>query len=165
MDFFELIKNYGNGKGEKIMWEVTKNVSDFIKPLKESNPEDYWLFIKNTFATLNGPHYNEDFAMWQINRMYYKNKNGEKITSPHYSKDKYKSVYESIKSRLNNNNYNLWDIAVTMEMVYSDNVCLYMSWWDNITEDMLLEKVTDEVINYLNDDDDTEGKIWNRFNK
>ena len=52
MDFFELIKNYGNGKGEKIMWEVTKNVSDFIKPLKESNPEDYWLFIKNTFGIL-----------------------------------------------------------------------------------------------------------------
>ena len=74
MDYYDLIKTYGAGKGEKVMWMATKRISDFIEPMKEANKEAYWKMIKSTYADMCGPHYNEEFAMWEIEQMYFKDK-------------------------------------------------------------------------------------------
>jgi hypothetical protein len=58
----------------------------------------------------------------------------------------------------------VWDFAVTIEMIYSDDYCLYNEWWPDASQEVIESKVVDAAINYLNDDDDTEGKIWKRFN-
>lgn len=164
MDYFELIKEYGSGKGEKVMWQATKRISDFIKPMKETNPNEYWGLIKDTYADMCGNHYNEDFAIWEIEQMYFKDKKGEVHHAPHWNKEQYKKTYDANKSRLKNSSYNVWDFAVTLEMIYSDNICMYKEWWENASDAQLEEKVADAVVNYLNDDDDTDGKIWCRFN-
>lgn len=164
MNYYELIKEYGANKGEKAMWVATKMVSDYIKPMNGSDPEGYWRLMKDTYAAMCGKHYNEEFAMWQIENMHFKDKKGEVHHAPHWTKSEYKSAYESMKSKLRNSNYNMWDFAVTIEMIYSDDYCLYKEWWPDASQEVIESKVVDAAINYLNDDDDTDGKIWKRFN-
>ena len=164
MNYYDLLKEYATGKGEKTMWITAQRVSDFIKPMKEAHPDKYWKFMKDTYADMCGKHYNENFAMWQIEQMHFKDKKGEVHHAPHWTKDQYKSAYESIKSKLKNPSYNMWDFAVTLEMLYSDNICMYREWWADATNEILEKKVVEASVNYLNDDDDADGKIWKRFN-
>ena len=164
MKYYDLIKEYGAGKGEKVMWATTKRISDFIEPMKQAHPEMYWKLIKDTYADMCGKHYNESFGMWQIEQMHFKDKKGVTHHAPHWTKDQYKGAYDVIKSKLKNSNYNMWDVAVTLEMLYSDNYCMYREWWPDASQEVIEGKVIDATINYLNDDDDPDGKIWSRFN-
>lgn len=150
---------------EKIMWESVGELDDMLCVLKEEHPEMYWVFIKKTHKAIFGAHYNEGFGEWRISQMHFKDKAGVEHKSPHWHKEDYKVVYEANKSKLKNQKYTCWDLAVTIEMIYSDNICLYRSWWPDATQEQLEEKVVEAALNYLNDDDDMEGKIWNRFEK
>lgn len=165
VNLFELIKEYGKGKGEAVMWPAVKRMSDFIEPMETSHPNEYWKLIKDLYSDMAGEHYNEMFGAWQIAQMSYKDKMGEVHQSPHWTNAQYKAVYEKVKPRIKSQAYTCWDFAVTLEMVYSDNICLYKTWWPEATEDDLATKVVDAAINFLNDDDYPECKIWRYFNK
>ena len=66
MNYYDLIKQYGTGKGEAVM-AATKRVSEYLEGLKEKEPERYWALIKETYEDMCGPHFNEEFAKWQKN--------------------------------------------------------------------------------------------------
>lgn len=69
MELYELIEKYGKGKGEAVMWESTKLVSDFIKPMKETNKNEYWRLMREVYGLMSGGHYNEEFAKWDVAQM------------------------------------------------------------------------------------------------
>lgn len=166
MNYYDLIKKYGSGKGEAVMWAATKRVSEFLEKMKESNPDAFWTLIKETYEDMCGPHYNEEFAKWQIEQMYFKDPAGETHYAPNWSAAQYKNSFELNRQRLKNKSYNCWDWAVALEMCYTDNHCLLKTWFPNATEDDIKTKAVDMAVNYLNDDDDDdEGRIWHRFNK
>lgn len=166
MNYYDLIKKYGSGKGEAVMWAAAKRVSEYLEELKEREPERYWGIIKETYADMCGPHFNEEFAVWQIEQMFYKDMNGEVHYAPNWSVQQYRNSFEMYKSKLRNKAYTCWDWAVAIEMCYTDNHCLLKMWFPNATEDEIKAKALDMAVNYLNDDDDNdEGRIWHRFNK
>lgn len=149
---------------EKIMNASIADVQDLLDQIKGAHEDLYWRFIKKQHEHMFGCHYNENFGMWRIEQMHYKDKAGSIHKAPHWTKDQYKTAYESVKSKLPAT-YNCWDFAVTLEMLYSDNICMYKAWWPDAADDVLEGKVVDAAINYLNDDDDTDCKIWHRFEK
>lgn len=150
---------------EKTMWESIESFSELLEELKESHPDLYWDFMRKQHGIMYNGHYDEAFAMWQIEQMYYKDKTGEKHHSPRWSRQQYKIAYDMNKLRLRNQAINMWDFAVALEMIASDNHCLYKTWWPDINDVELDKKFIDAAVNYLNDDDDLdEGKIWDRFN-
>ena len=69
MELYEWICKYGKGKGEAMMWDVTKMVSEYIKPLRETDKEGYWMMIRRVFGALSGGHYDEEFARHDISKM------------------------------------------------------------------------------------------------
>lgn len=149
---------------EKIMNASIADVDELLGQIKEAHPELYWRFIKRQHEHMFGCHYNENFGMWRIAQMHYKDKAGAVHQAPHWTKDQYKSAYESVKAKLPAT-YNCWDFAVTLEMLYSDNICMYRGWWPEATEAQLETKVVEASVNYLKDDDDPDCKIWHRFEK
>lgn len=165
MTYYELIRNYGKGKGEAVMWEATKKVSELLDKMRETHKEEYWRLIKDTYAVMCGAHYNEEFAMWQIEQMYFKDKQGNVHHSPHWTKAEYVAAYESMRPKIKDATYNVWDVAVTLEMLRADYYNLLRMWMPDATEDEIDKKVVDMAVAYLNDDDGEEGKIWKRFNK
>ena len=69
MDLYDIIAKYGKGKGEPIMWESTKIISDFIAPMKDTNKEDYWCLMRKVYGVMSNGHYNEEFAEHDVAQM------------------------------------------------------------------------------------------------
>lgn len=165
MTYYDLIKTYAKGRGEAAMWQATQIVSDAIEPMKTTNPDTYWNVIKSTYAIMAGPHYNEEFGAWQIARMSYKDKHGNMHKAPHWTTAQYATAYEAIRPKLKDERYTAWDVAVTLEMLYTDYICTIRDWFPSETEQEHDARIVALAIAYLNDSDDQEeGKIWRRFN-
>lgn len=165
MTYYDLIKTYAKGKSEAAMWQATKVISDAIEPMREAHPDKYWAIIKETYAIMAGPHYDKDFGEWQIAQMSYKDKHGNVQHAPHWNASQYAAVYDSLKGRIKDDKYTMWDVAVTLEMLYSDYIGVIRDWFPSASEGELDAKVVAMAVAYLNDEDDkSEGKIWRRFN-
>lgn len=163
MTYFDLIKEYGKGKSEAVMWASTKRVSDFLEKIKETHKNEYWDIVKDTYALMCGEHYNEEFATWRIEQMFLKDKAGNIHRSPHWTKAEYKAVYEAFKGKLKDSSYNCWDFAVTLEMQRTDYYNMLKDWMPDATDEEIDKKVISMSLAYLNDDDGEDGKIWKRF--
>lgn len=149
---------------EKIMYASIDDVQELLLTIKEAHPDLYWKFIKRQHEHMFGCHYNEAFGMWRIEQMYYKDKKGDVHRAPHWTKDQYKTAYESVKAKIPAS-YNWWDFAVALESQYADTICLYRSWWPEATDAELDAKVVDATVNFLNDDDNLECKVWHMYEK
>ena len=143
MTYYDLIKKYGEGKGEAAMWAATKRVSEYLEEMKEKQPEKYWSLIKETYEDMCGPHYNEEFAKWQIEQMFYKDKNEEVHFAPNWSAQQYRTSFELNKHRLKKKTYNYWDWAVALEMSYTDNHCMLRMWFPDATDEEIKAKAVD----------------------
>ena len=85
MTVYDLVKKYGKGKGEAVMWESTRMMSDALKPMKETHPDEYWKLIKEMYALMCGPHFDEDFGRWQIGQMHFTDKMGKIHHAPFWT--------------------------------------------------------------------------------
>lgn len=161
--FYEMIKKYGSGKGEEAMWKSVKMMGELVDELKDVDEERYWKVMKDMYSVMCGPHFNEEFGMWQIEQMYFKDKEGNIHHSPNWSKEQYRQAYEAYKGKLRD--YTCWDFAVTIEMQYTDYHCRLRNWFPSASEDDLKGKAVELALDYLDDiDDEKGGKIWKRFN-
>ena len=149
---------------EKIMNASISDVEQLRHDIKDEHEELYWRFIKRQHEHLFGCHYNEVFGMWRIEQMHYKDKAGNVHHAPHWTKEQYKTAYESVKAKLPAT-YNCWDFAVALESQYADTICLYKVWWPEATEAQLDAKVVEATVNFLNDDDNMECKVWHMYEK
>jgi hypothetical protein len=149
---------------EKAMWQGIEDVEQLLEIVKKDHPDHYWAFLRRTHERMYGCHYNKAFADWRIAQMYWKDKQGNTHHAPHWTSEQHKGAYEAMKAKIPAT-YNCYDFAVTLEMIYSDNICLYRSWWPEATDADLEAKVVDAAVNYLKDDDDPDCKIWHRFEK
>ncbi|HSQ89380.1 hypothetical protein [Romboutsia sp.] len=166
MTIYDITKdNYAKAKGDdNKMWNSTKLLSDTICTNCNMSENDYWRLLKKYYSIMAGEHFNKEFAEWQISQMFYIDKNGKRHDSPYWSMAQKIEVYKTIKPRLKYD-YNEYDFAVTLEMIQSDNHCLYADWFPNATESEMTDKYIQSAITWLNDDDyPNGGKIWRYFN-
>ena len=164
MTYYDLIEKYGQSKDKTVMWNSTKRISDFIAPLEKTHKDEYWKMMKDTYAIMCGHHYNKEFAEWQIHQMFFVDKNGKRHDAPYWSWTDMQAVYEANKSKIKNSSYTCADFAVTLNMIKSDNYCMFMRWFNN-DDTEVHNRIVEASINYLNDEDDPDGKIWDRFNR
>ncbi|MBQ2045772.1 MAG: hypothetical protein II260_01115 [Muribaculaceae bacterium] len=69
MTLYEMVEKYGKGKGEAVMWESTKAISEYLEPMAHSNKKEYWVLMRQVFGIINKGHYNEEFAMHDVAEM------------------------------------------------------------------------------------------------
>lgn len=117
MELYELIEKYGKGKGEAVMWETTKLVSDFIKPMKETNKQEYWKLMREVYGKMSGGHYNEEFAVHDVGDIMYTNRKGEKRQGAYWTVEQ---VEDSTKGMNFPAGVNKWDKWVAANMAHAD---------------------------------------------
>lgn len=162
MTLLEIFQKYGAGKDNSAMAKTTEVLSEFIK--NKLTDEEYCALKKKVYASLEGGHFNKEFAEIQISKLYYKDDNGEKHYAPYWTNDEVYSVYQNYKSILGN--YNLYDFEVALNMIKSDNYMKLKKWFPNATKEDILEKIIEETLNWLEDEDNPFGKekVWRYFN-
>ena len=84
-------------------------------------------------------HFNEISARGCIAQMYYYRSDTEKAFAPYFSYEEVREEYEKVADAIPD--YNLWDFAVTMNLVYSNHI------------ESVINKITDLSVSFLSDED------------
>ena len=162
MDVYSILKEGLRGEGSDKMWCITKILSDSIE---EFVPEKQKEILKTkVYYSTNGGHYDREFADRAIAKFYYVDTTGVKHQAPYWTEPEVRTIYETIKSKIPA--YNFYDFEVTLNMVKSDNCNKLKRWFPQATDKELLDKLIEEAVNYLSDDDNPYGneKIWKYLN-
>lgn len=160
MSFAEIIKTYGEGKGEKAMVAINNLISDYLR--KALPEEDYRCLCKKVFGVLSDGHYDKDFADAQIANMYYADKDGEHF-APYWTEGEARELYNANKAKIKQG-YNFFDFEVALNMVKSDYYGIMDKWFPDSKDNE--QRYVDLALNWLNDDDNPYGdqKVWGYFN-
>ena len=156
---YDITLRLGKGQGEEMMWDTLRVVSDAIEGgLSE---KDRMALNSKIYGLLSGGHFDEDYAMDAVSRMYYTDKDGAKRYAPYWTIPQVEEIYDSVRGDVPNA-YNEWDFFVTMNMIASDTWGLLHEWWPSLTPEQFTDRVTDLAANWLDDEDNPFGtkKIW-----
>ena len=162
MTLYELTSTYGKGRGEGMMWKTVEIISDAVE---HSMPEEErHALVRKLYGEMSGGHYNEEFALEDIGRMYYTDKNGKKHYAPYWTVQTMEEVYAGIKGEIKA--YNLYDFMVTANMIASDNWCMLEEWFPGQTESDRNKRIVQMSLNWLKDEDarHPDSKIWHYLN-
>ena len=163
MTLYELIKMYGTGNGEGMMWKTVESIS---KAIENSMPEDMKNeMLRDVYGDMSGKHFNEQLAEEDIEKMYYVDRNGTKHSAPYWPEEAVHEIYNSVKNEIKP--YNFPDFLVTMNMIASDNWPLLEKWFPGMREDDRNQKTVEMAVNWLKDPDakNPETKIWDYMKK
>ena len=155
---YEMTKTYGSGKGEKMMWDMVKTISD---SLEADMPHEGLEHLKmKVYEMLAGCHFNEHFANEAVSGMYYTDRSGKRHSAPYWTEAAAREIYEGIKPEIPG--YNCWDFYVAMNMVSADNADVLSRWFPNDTEEQQEKRVVELAISWLHDEDNPygTGKLW-----
>lgn len=162
MDIYGILKEGLNGEGSDKMWCTTRILSDAVEEFVPEKQKD--LLKKRVYYSSFGGHFNRDFANESIAKFYYTDPSGVKYVAPYWTEQELRGIYDAVKSEIPA--YNFYDFEVTINMVKSDNCNKLKKWFPRASDGELLEKLVEEAINYLKDDDNPYGdeKIWKYLN-
>ena len=163
MTLYDLIKMYGSGNGEEMMWKTIKSISDAVEhsmPAEQKNA-----MLRGVYAEIAGPHYNEEYADADVQRFYYVDRSGNKHQAPYWPKEAVREIYNSIKGEIKP--YNACDFFVAMNKIASDTWPLLDKWFPGMSTDERNTKTVELVLNYFKDPDakHPDAKIWYDMSK
>lgn len=72
---------------ERAMLASVDKVDELAEMLRDEHPELYNRFMRGTHEALYGPHYDEEFAERDVQRLSYTDVDGRKRTGPHWTKE------------------------------------------------------------------------------
>lgn len=159
-----MIKKYGEGKGADMMWKSVAMISDYVDSYMDE--ETKHSLMRDIYGLMSSGHYNEEFAIEDVQKMYYVSPDGEKHFAPYWTPAQVKQVYESVKRSIPAE-YGFWDFYVALQMMKADNCPLLRKWFPNATDAEIEAKLIELAANYLNDEDSPAGheKVWSYLNK
>ena len=163
MELYELIKKYGTGKGESMMWSTLHIISDHIE--KSMDEKHKTCLLRDLYGEMSGGHYNEEFAHDDVSGMYYIDLDGTKRYAPYWTDGEVRQVYENTKQKFPSS-YNFWDFYVALQMTKSDNCPMLKNWFPDATEEVLQDKIIELTVNWLKDEDNPfkDKKVWGYLN-
>lgn len=162
MDVYSILKEGLKGEGSDKMWCITKILSDSIEEYVPEKQKD--ILKTKVYYSINGGHFDRDFADRAISKFYFVDAGGVKYQAPYWTESEVKAIYDTIKTKIPA--YNFFDFEITLNMVKSDNCNKLKRWFPQATDKELLDKLVEEAVNYLDDSDNPYGteKIWKYLN-
>lgn len=162
MSIYNILKEGLRGEGSDKMWCITKILSDSIDEFVPDKQKE--ILSNKVYYSVNGGHFNKEFADKTIARFYYIDKNNVRHEAPYWTESEVKPLYDVVRNKIPS--YNFYDFEVTLNMVKSDNCNKLRKWFPNSTEEEIVNKLVEEAVNYLDDEDNPYGteKIWKYLN-
>lgn len=117
MELYELIEKYGKGKGEAVMWDATKAVSEFIKPMKDTHKKEYWHLMRNVFGMMSNGHYDEEFAIHDVANLEYTDKENKQHKGAYWTCEQTEEMTKGLTLPASTTK---WDVFVALNVFWSD---------------------------------------------
>ena len=157
-DMLKSYKSEGRSNETK-MWESILLMDEMFEEISKTDYEKYCDFLKRQHEIFCGPHFNGEFAKWQVAEMYHTGSDGKKYAGEVWSLEEVQEIASRHKSSIPSS-YNIYDVYVAMNASYQDFCKLYKTWFP----DNFKEKIIETAITFwFKDEDYGEGKVWDYF--
>lgn len=160
-NFYSMMRYYaehGGGDKEK-MWKSIEVLDEHFEHFEKAHKEDFWKLMRELHEVYAGPHFNEEFARWQVSMMHHKGADGKVYKGEHWSIEQTNAVIAKYKSVLPKETTE-WDMYTVLNSGFHDKCTLFKKWFEGEYE----EKIIEDAINfYFMDEDAPEGKVWKYF--
>ena len=103
---------------EQTMWMSIGAIDEMLKKMKEEHPALYWEFIHEQHKMLYKGHYDEDFATYELTRVYYV-KDGKTTNVPYWTVEE---IEEKTKGFTYPSGTTIWDKWVAHNTFRSDTM-------------------------------------------
>lgn len=155
-EYIEKHRNDNNFNSSEILDIVVSHIDEHCD--EHSN-----CIVKKIHEQLHGKHFDEDCAIKTVNEMYFiKHGTSSKTYGSFVTLEQANKIFSRVRDEINKA-YNVFDFYVALNMIYSDNYNLYTKWFKDITDERMIEIVTEATINWFNDADSPysgDTKIW-----
>lgn len=157
----QIIKeSFAKFKGdESVMWASIKLVNNTLQKIKEENPSLYWGFMRDAHEIMQGKHYNEAYAKWEVEQMHHKSPDGTIHRGEHWTKEQTNNVMMKYKAMLPAE-ITPCDFYVALNSQWHDYICWAKARFesDKEAEEAIIEGA---VVFWFKDDDyPTNDKVW-----
>lgn len=160
----QIIKeSFAKFKGdESVMWASIKLVNDTLKKIKDENPSLYWGFMRDAHEIMQGKHYNEAYAKWEVEQMHHKSPDGTIHRGEHWTKEQTNNVMMKYKSMLPAE-ITPCDFYVALNSQWHDYICWAKARFESDKE--AEEAIIEGAVAFWFKDDDwpVHDKVWCYF--
>ena len=87
MKYSEMVKSaVASGKvSEKDMWQSVARVDGLLDKMERENPTEFWKFMRDAHEDMYGPHYNREYAEYDLSQLRYTDASGNQRTGAHWT--------------------------------------------------------------------------------
>ena len=136
---------------EKMMWESIDSFSELLEEIREAHPELYWDFMREQHGIMFGGHYDELFAMYDVSKVEYTDKNGMKHVGAHWTLEQIEMATAGMRFP---SGVTRWDKYVAFNAAYAD-LCKVLD------EEEILK--AGHALYFADEDWGSDTKIWDMY--
>lgn len=156
-------ESFAKFKGdESVMWASIKLVNNTLQKIKEENPSLYWGFMRDAHEIMQGKHYNEAYAKWEVEQMHHKSPDGTIHRGEHWTKEQTNNVMMKYKAMLPAE-ITPCDFYVALNSQWHDYICWAKARFESDKE--AEEAIIEGAVAFWFKDDDwpAHDKVWCYF--
>lgn len=145
-EMIELAQSRGRGT-EQAMLKSIDSISNMLCSLVKHDKKAYWCFMRNQHEILYNYHYSPEFAEWDVSKLEWMGKDGQKHCGAHWTIEE---IMSATKGLTFPNGTTDCDKYVAFNVAYSD-------FCKDYSETEII-KIAHQF--FFNDSDAPEGKVW-----
>lgn len=145
-EMIELAQSRGRGT-EQAMLKSIDSISNMLCSLAKHDKKAYWCFMRNQHEILYNYHYSPEFAEWDVSKLEWMGKDGQKHCGAHWTIEE---IVSATKGLTFPNGTTDCDKYVAFNVAYSD-------FCKDYSETEII-KIAHQF--FFNDSDAPEGKVW-----
>lgn len=162
--YYDIVKtNYNKLRNDdKVMWASIEMWDKHLEEMREHHPDKYWEIMRDTHELMYGEHFDESYAVWQVQQMSHVGNDGKTYKGEHWSIEDTTNVMSAMRGRIPAE-YNEYDVYVALNAHYHDTVNVAMKHFDS--QEKTESYIIDEALAFWFNDSDWPGhnKPWAYF--
>lgn len=156
MSYESIIRKYGRAASESKMLASAALVDTVLAGLETDYPDEYWKFMRKQHELWCGPHFDEQYAKWQVSRMYHM-EGGNKVCGQHWTMEDAARIHAANKSRLGADT-TVCDVYVAINAQWHDYCVLMKQLYPSEYESAIVKMA---IAFFFEDNDFPDGgKVW-----
>lgn len=132
------------------MWQSIALIGSHLDALKDAHPEQYWNLMREQYGILYNNHYGEDFANYDVDKMYSTDKQGNHYHGAHWTKEE---ILDATKNKV-----------FRTGTTDCDKYVAYNAMWHDLHKALDDGQILESAYLFFFADEDSEimgSKIWN----
>jgi len=140
------------------MDELSEIMDEMLADMKEYHPAKYWEYLREVHEAINGPHYNEEYARYDVSQMHHKDAAGKVVEGEHWGIGDARAVFTKWKAKLPIDTTD-YDVYVIINATYHDMITVKLAM-GKTQEEAENEIIEEGITFYLLDADAVPNKLW-----